>query len=71
MNCMTIITHAIVVKLSPKVVISLMRWLFHEATTSFSLLTLSPPHHQNLTWHCMRRPMGLLTCINVFSLMKK
>jgi hypothetical protein len=35
-----------VVKLSHKVFISLMRWLFHKATTSYSLLALSPPHHQ-------------------------
>ena len=42
-----------------------MRWLFREATTSFSLLALSPPHHQNPTWHCMRRPMRPLTCSNV------
>jgi hypothetical protein len=33
-----------VVELSRKVVV--MRWLFREATTSFSLLALSPPHHQ-------------------------
>jgi hypothetical protein len=39
-------THTMVVKLSHKVVVSLMRWLFREATTSFSLLALSPPHHQ-------------------------
>jgi hypothetical protein len=35
-----------VVKLSHKVVVSLVRWLFREATTSFSLLALSPPHQQ-------------------------
>jgi hypothetical protein len=42
MSCMTTTTtHIIVVKLSHKVVISLMRWLFCEATNTFSL-----PHHQ-------------------------
>jgi hypothetical protein len=46
MNCMAITTHTMVVKLSHKVVVSLMRWLFREATTSFSLLALSPLHHQ-------------------------
>jgi hypothetical protein len=35
-----------VVKLFHKVVASLMRWLFHEATTSFSLLSLFLPYHQ-------------------------
>jgi hypothetical protein len=35
-----------VVELSHEVVVWLMRWLFHEATTSFSLLALSPLHHQ-------------------------
>jgi hypothetical protein len=39
-------THTIVVKLSHDVVVSLMRRLFRETTTSFSLLALSPPHHQ-------------------------
>jgi hypothetical protein len=39
-------THTMIVKLSYEVVFSLMRWLFREATTSFSLLALSPPHHQ-------------------------
>jgi hypothetical protein len=39
-------THTMVVKLSRNVVVSLMRWLFREATTSFSLLALSLPHHQ-------------------------
>jgi hypothetical protein len=46
MNCMATTTHTMVMKLSHKVAVSLMRWLFREATTSFSLLTLSPPHHQ-------------------------
>jgi hypothetical protein len=46
MTCMTTTTHTMVVKLSHKVVVSLMRWLFREATISFSLLALSPPHHQ-------------------------
>jgi hypothetical protein len=35
-----------IVKLSHKVAVSLMRWLFREATTYFSLLALSPLHHQ-------------------------
>jgi hypothetical protein len=35
-----------VVQLSQEVVVSSMRWLFRQATTSFSLLALSPPHHQ-------------------------
>jgi hypothetical protein len=46
MSCMAITTHTMVVKLSHKVVVLLMKWLFREATTSFSLLALSPPHHQ-------------------------
>jgi hypothetical protein len=40
-------THTIVVKLSHEVVVSLMRWLFREITTSFSLLALSPPHQKS------------------------
>jgi hypothetical protein len=39
-------THTIVVELSHEVVVSFMRWLFREATTSFFLLALSPPHHK-------------------------
>jgi hypothetical protein len=35
-----------VVELSHEVVVSFMMWLFREATTSFSLLALSPPRHQ-------------------------
>jgi hypothetical protein len=46
MSCMTTTTHTMVVELSHKVVVSFMRRLFREATTSFSLLALSPPHHQ-------------------------
>jgi hypothetical protein len=46
MSCMATTTHIMVVKLSHKVVVSLIRWLFREATTSFSLLALSPPRHQ-------------------------
>jgi hypothetical protein len=46
MSCMATTTHTMVVKLSHKVVVSLIRWLFREATTSFSLLALSPPRHQ-------------------------
>jgi hypothetical protein len=43
---MTTTTHTMVVKLSHETVVSLMRWLFCEATISFSLLALSPPRHQ-------------------------
>jgi hypothetical protein len=32
--------------LSHEVVVSFMRWLFREATTSFSLLALSPPYRE-------------------------
>jgi hypothetical protein len=46
MSCMATTTHTMVVKLSHEVVVSLMRWLFPEATNSFSLPALSPPHHQ-------------------------
>jgi hypothetical protein len=59
-------THTMVVQLSHEIVVSLMRWLFRKATTSFSLLTLFPPHQKNPTWHCMGRPMGLLTCGKLF-----
>jgi hypothetical protein len=41
-------THTMVVKLSHEVVVSLMRWLFHNVMTFFSLLALSPPHHQKI-----------------------
>jgi hypothetical protein len=46
MSCMATTTHTMVVELSHEVVVSLMMWLFREATTYFSLLALSPPHHQ-------------------------
>jgi hypothetical protein len=46
MSCMAITTHTMVVELSHEVVVSFMRWLFCEATTSFSLIALFPPHHQ-------------------------
>jgi hypothetical protein len=46
MSCMATTTHTMVVELSHEVVVSFMRWLFREATTSFSLLALSPPHHK-------------------------
>jgi hypothetical protein len=46
MSCMATTTQTIVVKLSHEVVVSLMRRLFRETMTSFSLLALSPPHHQ-------------------------
>jgi hypothetical protein len=45
-----------------------MRRLFREATTSFSLLLSLLHIIKNFTWHCMGRPMGLLTCINVIAL---
>jgi hypothetical protein len=47
MSCMATITHTMVVELSHELVVSFMRWLFREATTSFSLLALSPLHHKN------------------------
>jgi hypothetical protein len=43
---MSTTTHTMIVKLSHETFVSLMRWLFREATTSFSLLVLSPPRHQ-------------------------
>jgi hypothetical protein len=46
MSCMATTTHIMVVELSHEVVVSFMRWLFREATTSFSLLALSPPRHK-------------------------
>jgi hypothetical protein len=46
MSFMTITTHVVVVKLSHEVIVSLMRWLFHEAMTSLPFLALSPPHHK-------------------------
>jgi hypothetical protein len=46
MSCMETTTHTMVVELSHEVVVSFMKWLFREATTSFSLLALSPPHNQ-------------------------
>jgi hypothetical protein len=46
MSCMVTTTHTMVVELSHEVVVSLMRWLFGETTASFSLLALSPPHHE-------------------------
>jgi hypothetical protein len=48
MSCMATTTHTMGVELSHKVVVSFMRWLFCEATTSFSLLALSPPHSKIL-----------------------
>jgi hypothetical protein len=45
MSCMTTTTHTMVVELSHEVVVSFMRWLFHN-NLFLSLLTLSPPHHQ-------------------------
>jgi hypothetical protein len=46
MSCMATTTHTMIVELSHEVVGSFMRWMFRESTTSFSLLSLSPPHHQ-------------------------
>jgi hypothetical protein len=45
MSCMAT-THTMVVELYHEVFVSFVKWLFREATTSFSLLVLSPPHHQ-------------------------
>jgi hypothetical protein len=39
-------TRTMVMKLSHEVVVSLVMWLLREATISFSLLALSPPHDQ-------------------------
>jgi hypothetical protein len=64
MSCMATTTHTMVMVLSHEVVVSLMRWLFREATTSFSLLHII----KNPMWHCMGRPMKLLTCTNVLAL---
>jgi hypothetical protein len=46
MSCMAITTHTMIVELSHEVVVSFMRWLFHQVTTSFTLVALSPPYHQ-------------------------
>jgi hypothetical protein len=53
MSLIATTTHTMVVKLFHKVVVLLMRWLFREATTCFSLLDLSHPHHQKsyMTMH--------------------
>jgi hypothetical protein len=59
MSYMRTTTHTIVVKLSHEVVVSLVRWLFREATTSFfskhSLLHII----QNFKWPCMGQHMEL------------
>jgi hypothetical protein len=68
MSCMTTTTHTMVVELSHEVVVSFMRWLFREATTSFPLLSLSSTSSKKHIWHCMGRPMRLLTCTNVHAL---
>jgi hypothetical protein len=44
MSCMATTTHTMVVKLTHKVIVLLMRWLFREATTSFS-----PPRSLSFT----------------------
>jgi hypothetical protein len=44
MSYMATTTYKMVLELSNEVVVSFMMWLFREATTSFSLLALSPPH---------------------------
>jgi hypothetical protein len=41
MSCMATTTHTMVVELFHEVVVSFMRLLFHEATTSFSPCSLS------------------------------
>jgi hypothetical protein len=53
MSLIATTTHTMVVKLFHKVVVLLMRWLFREATTCFSLIDLSHPHHQKsyMTMH--------------------
>jgi hypothetical protein len=49
MSYMAATTHTMEVKLSHKVVVSLMRWLFREVTASSSLLYII----KNITWHCI------------------
>jgi hypothetical protein len=72
MSCMAATTHTMVVEFSHEVVVLFVRWLFREATTSFSLLALSPPQIiKNTMWHCMRQLMGLLTCTNVLALRRQ
>jgi hypothetical protein len=44
-----------VVKLHHEVVVSLVRWLFREATTSFSLFHII----KKFMWPCMGPPVGL------------
>jgi hypothetical protein len=63
---MTSTTHTMVVKSSHKLVVSLMRWLFGEAMTSFPLHFLLYII-KNLTCNCMTRHMGPLSCTNVRS----
>jgi hypothetical protein len=68
--CMATITHKMHVKLFHKVIVSVTRCLFCEATTSFSLLALSPPHHQKILRGIAlcELYMGLLPCTNVLAL---
>jgi hypothetical protein len=67
MSCMTTATHTMVMELSHEVVVSFMRWLFREAMTSFSLLALSPSHHQK-SYMTLHETTYLLTCTNVLAL---
>jgi hypothetical protein len=48
-----------------------MRRLFREATTSFSLLPPLLYITKNSTWICIRQPIRLLACSNVFTLMRR
>jgi hypothetical protein len=67
MSCMATTTHTMVVKLSHKVVVSLMSGCFAKQRP-LSLSLLSHLHIiKNLMWHCMGRPMKQLTCSNVLA----
>jgi hypothetical protein len=67
MSCMATTTHTMVVKLSHKVVVSLMSGCFVKQRP-LSLSFLSHLHIiKNLTWYCMGRHMEQLTCSNVLA----
>jgi hypothetical protein len=69
MSCM-VTTHTMVVELSREVVVSFMRWLFREATTCFSLLALSPLHHQKSYVALHATTYGTADVYNVLALRK-
>jgi hypothetical protein len=67
MSCMATTTRTMVVELSHEVVVSFMRWLFREATISFSPWSFSSTSPKILCsnawddlWDCWRVPMYLL-----------